>query len=69
MDSGRTPQRIGGGHLADDGNDLGVDRRAAHLRPPRELGPVIAETAPVPTEHGVGSHDDEGLAPPGPYPG
>jgi hypothetical protein len=49
MDAGGAPQRIGGGHFADEGDDVGVDRRATHGGPAGELGPVLAETAPLPT--------------------
>src|SRR5215831_1985473 len=63
------PQRIGGGHFADERDDLGVDRRAAPGGPPGELGPVLAKAAPLPTEHGVGSNDDEGPPPACPPPG
>jgi hypothetical protein len=49
MDSGRTPKRIGGGHLADEGDDLGVDWRATHGGLAGELGPVLTKTAPLPT--------------------
>ena len=50
MDSGRAPQRIGGGHFADEGDDLGVDWRAAYGGPAGELGPVLAEATPLPTQ-------------------
>ena len=49
MDSGGAPQRIGGGHFSDEGDDVGVDRRAPHGGPAGELGPVLAETAALPT--------------------
>src|SRR5262249_7135392 len=63
MDSGRAPQRIRGGHFADERDDLGVDGRAAPGGPPGELGPVRAKATPLPTEHGVGGHDDESPPP------
>ena len=69
MDSGSAPQGIGRGHFRDEGADLGVDRRAASGGPAGELGPVVAETSPLPSQDGVGSHDDQGLPPPGPDPG
>ena len=69
MDSGRAPQRISGSHFSDEGHDLGVDRRAAPGGPAREPGPVLAETASLPTQDRVGSHEHEGLPPPGPDPG
>src|SRR5262245_28275203 len=53
VDSGGARYRIGGGHLADEGDDLAIGRRAAHQAPPGEFGPVIAKAAPTPTEHGV----------------
>jgi hypothetical protein len=49
MDSGGAPQRIGGGHFSDEGDDGGVPGRATHGGPAGELGPVLAETAPLPT--------------------
>jgi hypothetical protein len=69
MDSGSAPQRIGGGHFSDEVDDLGVDRWAADPALPRELGPVLAETASLPTHDGVGSHEHERLPPAGPNPG
>jgi hypothetical protein len=66
MDAGGAPQRIGGGHFADEGDDVGVDRRATHGGPAGELGPVLAETAALPTQDSVGSHEHEGPPPPGP---
>jgi hypothetical protein len=66
MDSGRAPQRIGGGHLSDEGDELGVDRRAAHGGLAGELGPVLAKTAALPTQDRLGSHEHEGSPPPGP---
>jgi hypothetical protein len=63
MDSGRSPERIGAGHFSDEGDDLGADRRASHQAPSRELGPVLAEAVPMPTEDGVWGHYDEGLPP------
>ena len=49
MDSGGAPERIGGGHVWDEGDDVGVDRRETHGGLAGELGPVLAETAPLPT--------------------
>jgi hypothetical protein len=43
---------------------LVVDARAAGGAA-GELGPVLAETAPLPPQDGVGSHDHPGLFPPG----
>ena len=37
-----------------------------HRGAPGELGPVLAETAPLPTQDRLGSHEHEGLPPPGP---
>jgi hypothetical protein len=34
---------LAAGHLSDEGDDLGVNRRAAHQGPRGELGPVIAK--------------------------
>src|SRR5262249_58069572 len=46
--------------FADERDDLGVDGRAAPGGPPGKRGPVRAKAAPVPTQPGVGSNDDEG---------
>jgi hypothetical protein len=40
MDAGGAPQRIGGGHFSDEGDDVGVDRRATHGGPAGEPDPV-----------------------------
>src|SRR6058998_133142 len=48
---------------------FGVDAWAAHGGPAGELGPVLAEAAPLPAQDGVGGHDHERLPPPGPDPG
>jgi ATPase family associated with various cellular activities (AAA) len=69
MDSGNAPPGIRGGHASDEGFDPGVDGRAASPGPAGEIGPVRAEPAPLPAQHGVWSHDDESRPPPGPYPG
>jgi len=66
MDAGRAPKRIGGGHFLDEGGALGVDWRAAYGGPAGELGPVPTKTAPLPTQDRLGSHEHEGLPPPGP---
>src|SRR5437667_816256 len=36
---------------------------------PESLVPVLAETAPLPPQHGVGGNNHEGVPPPGPDPG
>ena len=69
MDSWGTPEWVRGGHACDQGLDLGIDGRATSGRAARELGPVLAEAAPLPPQDGVGSHDHERLSPPGPDPG
>ena len=68
MDSGSAPQRIGRGHLRDQGADLGVDRRPAHGGASGERGPVVAEVSPLPSQHGGWSNNDEGPPPPCPHP-
>jgi hypothetical protein len=45
---------------------LGVDGRATSARGPRELGPVLAEATPLPSQDGVGRHDDQRLSPASP---
>src|SRR2546426_373147 len=49
--------------------NLGVDGRAAPGGPAGELGPVLAEAAPLPPQNGSRGYDDEGLPPPCPDPG
>jgi len=69
MNSWGAPERVRGGHACDQCLDLSVDRRSTFGGPARELGPVLAEAAPVPAEDSVGGHDHEGLFPTGPDPG
>jgi len=66
MDAWGTPQGIRRGHTPDQSLDLRVDGRATSCRPARELGPVLAKAAPLPSQDSVRSHDHEGLLPPGP---
>src|SRR5713226_9545365 len=54
MDSGGAPERIRGGHSYDEGLDLSIDGWAARDGPGGELGPVLAEAAPLPPQDGVG---------------
>ena len=68
MDSGRAPQGIRRSHSGDQSLDRGTDGRATHGSATGELGPVLAEAAPLPPENGVGGHDYEGLPPLGPDP-
>jgi len=68
MDSRGAPERVRGGQACNEGLDLGGDGRATPDRPGGEPGPVRAEAAPLPSQDGVGSHDHEGLSPPGPGP-
>ena len=69
MDSWGTPEWVRGGHACDQGLDLSIEGRATSGRATRELGPVFAEAAPLPSQDGVGSHDHERLSPPDPDPG
>jgi hypothetical protein len=66
MDSRGAPQGIHRGHLADQGLELRVDRRAAYPRPAGEPGPVLTEAAALPPQDRVGRHDDQSLLPAGP---
>jgi len=68
MNSRGAPERVRGGHAHDQGPNLGVDGRAAG-GPAGELGPVLAETTPLPPQDSAGGDDDERLLPPGPDPG
>ena len=60
------PERIRRGHSPDQGPDLGVDARAAADRRPGEPGPVLVEASALPSQDGVGRHDDESPSPSGP---
>ncbi len=48
MDSWGAPEGVRGGHAGDQSFDLGMDGRATSGRAARELGPVLAEAAPLP---------------------
>jgi hypothetical protein len=69
MDSWGAPERICCGHACDQDLDLGVDRRSPSGGPGGELGPVLAEAAPLPPQDGVWSHDHERPPPSGPNSG
>ncbi|OGA01050.1 MAG: hypothetical protein A3I00_03570 [Betaproteobacteria bacterium RIFCSPLOWO2_02_FULL_64_12] len=69
MNSRSTPEGIRGGHLPGQGGDLAIDGRPAASGPAGELGPVLAESAPLPPADSIGGHDHEGLPPAGPDPG
>jgi hypothetical protein len=69
VDAGSTPQGIRCDHFPDEGGDLGIDARTTSSRPARKLGPVLAEAATLPTQDGVGRHDDQRLPPTGPESG
>jgi hypothetical protein len=67
MDARGAPQWVGGGDSGDQGPDLGIGGgRATSGCAGRELGPVLAEAAPLPPQDGIRAHDDEGRPPPGP---
>jgi hypothetical protein len=66
MDARRAPEGVRGGHASDESLDLRVDGRATSARAPRALGPVLAETTPLPPQDGVGRHEDQRLPPPSP---
>src|SRR5207245_6820140 len=54
VNSRGAPQRIGRSHPFDESLDLSTDGWAARDGPGGELGPVLAEAAPVPPQNGVG---------------
>ena len=60
------PQGIRRGHFPDEGGDLGIDARTGSGRPTGELGPALAEASVLPSQDGVGRHDDQSLPPAGP---
>jgi len=66
VDAGCTPQRIRCGHFSDEGSDLGIDGRAAAGPAAGQLGPVVAEASALPSQDGVGRHDDQSLFPAAP---
>ena len=66
VDARGAPQRIRGGHLPDQGGDLGVEGRAPSGWAAREPGPVLAEAAALPAQDSVGRDDDQRLPPTGP---
>src|SRR5712664_3142347 len=66
MDSWGAPEGVRGGHAGDQSLDLGMDGRATSGRGARELAPVLAKAAPLPSQDGLGGNDHEGLPPPGP---
>src|SRR5213593_4390162 len=68
MDSRSAPEGTRCVHFPGQGDDLGVDGRAAPGGPAGELGPVLAEAAPLPPQNGRRGYDHEGLPPPGPDP-
>src|SRR5438093_985023 len=68
VNSRGAPQRIGRSHRCDESLDLNIDGWAARDGPGGELGPVLAEAAPLPPQDGVGRHDDESLPPARPHP-
>src|SRR6059036_111293 len=68
VNSRGAPQRIGRRHPCDESLDLNIDGWAARDGPGGELGPVLAEAAPLPPQDGVGRHDDESLPPARPHP-
>jgi hypothetical protein len=66
VDARGAPERICGGHPADQSGDLGVEGRAPSGLTAREPGPILAEAAAPPAEDGVGRDDDQRLSPAGP---
>src|SRR5919106_4974099 len=50
VDARRTPQGVSGGHLSDEGSDLGIDTGTTAGRPTREPGPILAEAAALPAQ-------------------
>ena len=59
VDTRGAPEGIRGGHLPDQGGDLGVEGRATSGGPAGERGPVLAEAAALPAQDGVGRDDDQ----------
>ncbi len=62
MDAGGTPEGVRSGHAGDESLDLGFDGRATSGRAARELGLIVAEAAPLPSQDGVGGHDHDETA-------
>ena len=66
VDARGAPERIRGGHLPDQGSDLGVEGRAPSGWTARDPGPILAEAAALSAQDGVGRDDDQRLSPAGP---
>jgi len=65
MDSRSAPERVRGGHAGDQSLGLGMDGWATSGRAAGELGPVLAEAAPLPPQDGVGVTIARGCLHPG----
>jgi hypothetical protein len=66
VDTRGAAERIRGGHLPGEGDDLGVEGRATSGWAAEEPDPVLAEASASPSEDGIRRHDDQRLPPPGP---
>jgi hypothetical protein len=66
VDPWSAPERVGGGHSGNQSLDLGPDGRTTYGRPSREVSSVLAEASALPSQDGVGRHNDESLPPASP---
>ena len=65
----RAPQGVGLGHPPDERSDLRGDGRAARSIPAALPGPEELEAGPLPSDHGRGLDDGDGIRPAGPQAG
>ena len=69
MNPQRTPQGVGLGHPPDERADLRGDGWAAGSVPPALPGPEELEAGPLPSDHGGGLDDGDGVRPAAPQAG
>ncbi len=59
MNSWGSPERVGLAHPSDQGSDLWVNARPTKISGSALPSPVQPETLPMPTDHGLGFHNDQ----------
>ena len=63
MDAGRAPQRVGAGHLPDQGSNLKASLGSTTGLLPGNPGPKETEASPMPGDDGLGFYHDQRTAP------
>ena len=63
MDPGRAPQRVGRAHLVDERPNGRRGAGPARTTVPRAVRPSASESLPMPTDHRLGLHNDQGRTP------